>query len=90
MDDETKSEALGILLEFADRLDVAQLGKAAARARYLLDRGAAQRLATDEDAQQEARSSHLVQDPVTGMWHGELDQLAQRWLARNPELRDTG
>lgn len=72
VDAETRREALGVLLDFADRLDVAQLGKAAARARYLLDRDAARRLARDEDAQQDARGSYLVEDPMTGMWHGEL------------------
>jgi Domain of unknown function (DUF222) len=72
VDPVTKAEALALLVDFADRLDVAQLGKAATRARYLLDRGAARRLAKDEDAQQEARSAYLYQDPMTGMWHGEL------------------
>ncbi len=66
---------MGVLLDFADRLDVAQFGKAAARARYLLDRDAARRLAEDEDAQQDARGSYLVEDPMTGMWHGELHTL---------------
>ena len=69
----TKAEALGVLLDFADRLDVAQLGKAAARARYLLDRDAGRRLAKDEDAQLQAQGAYLVESPLTGMWHGELD-----------------
>ena len=72
MDEATKAEALAVLLGFADRLDVAQLGKAAARARYLLDPGAAQRLARDEQAQQDAQGAWLAEDPLTGMWHGEL------------------
>ena len=60
------ARAFGVLLDFADRLDVAQLRTAAARARYLLDRDAARRLARDEDAQQDARGSYLVEDPMTG------------------------
>jgi Domain of unknown function (DUF222) len=56
VDAATKAEALALLVDFADRLD----------------RGAARRLAKDEDAQQDARSAYLYQDPMTGMWHGEL------------------
>src|SRR6185437_11768451 len=60
----TKAEALALLLAFADRLDVAQLGKAAARARYLLDRGAAARLAKAEEAQTELQGAYLVENPM--------------------------
>jgi hypothetical protein len=55
------------MLQTAGLVDPAQLGRAGQRLRNRLDPGAAERLARDEDAQQEAREAYLVQDS-TGMW----------------------
>ena len=60
------------MVETAARVDTAQLGKAGMRIRYRLDRGAAERLAKDEDAQERAREAYLVQDG-NGMWHLEAN-----------------
>ncbi len=63
-------------------LDPTQLGKAGLRLRHRLDPGAADRLARDEDRQQEARYAWLVQES-TGMWalRGLLPPVAGAALA---------
>ena len=67
VDLQTRSEAQELLLGTAAQVDAAQLGKAGARIRFRLDRGAAERLAKDEDAQERAREAYLFQDS-DGMW----------------------
>ena len=68
LDERTRSEVQGLLLETAERVDPAQLSRAGLRVRLRLDPDAPARLARDEDAQHEARQAYIVQDG-TGMWH---------------------
>ncbi len=68
LDERTRSEVQGLLLETAERVDPSQLSRAGLRVRLRLDPDAPARLARDEDAQHEAREAYLVQDS-TGMWH---------------------
>jgi hypothetical protein len=67
IDAETAGEAQALLLETADVVDPAQLGRAGQRLRHRLDPGAAERLARDEERQQELREAYLFQES-TGMW----------------------
>src|SRR5580765_6517069 len=77
VDEVTRSEGQALLLATAEQVDPAQLGRAGLRLRHRLDPDAAERLAGDEDAQQERWDGYLVQD-WTGMWvlHGVLPAVA--------------
>jgi Domain of unknown function (DUF222) len=61
VDSRTRCDAQALLVREARRLDPAQLGKAAMRLRLRLDPGAADRLAGDEDGQEQAREFYLSQ-----------------------------
>ena len=63
-----RREAQALLVRTASRVDAAQLGRCASRMRRAFDPDAAQRLATDEDAQDAAQEAYLIQDS-TGMFH---------------------
>jgi hypothetical protein len=67
IDPQTAGEAQALLVETAQVVDPAQLGRAGQRLRHRLDPGAAERLARDEDAQHGAREAYLFQES-TGMW----------------------
>ncbi len=77
VDEATAGEAQALLVETAQLVDPAQLGRAGLRLRHRLDPGAAERLAGDEDAQAARRDGYLVQES-TGMWllHAVLPALA--------------
>jgi Domain of unknown function (DUF222) len=66
VDATTRGEVQELLLDTATRVDAAQLGKAGQRARHRLDPHATERLAKDEDAQQEASNAYLVEE-ASGM-----------------------
>ena len=67
VDPATWSEAQVLLVSEAKRLDARQLGRVGAHLRHRLDPDGADRLARDEDAQQQARSATLTQEG-SGMW----------------------
>ena len=77
VDEVTRGEGQALLLATAVEVDPAQLGRAGLRLRHRLDPDAAERLARDEDAQEERRDGYLVQE-ASGMWvlHGVLPALA--------------
>jgi hypothetical protein len=67
VDAETAAEGQALLLETAQFVDPAQLGRAGLRLQHRLDPDAAGRLARDEDRQHELREAYLLQES-TGMW----------------------
>jgi hypothetical protein len=67
VDPVTRAEGQALLLATAGQVDPAQLGRAGLALRHRLDPHAAERLAKDEDAQEERRDGYLVQEG-TGMW----------------------
>ena len=71
----TKAEALALLLAFADRLDVRSWQGRSPRP-VPARPGRAARLAKAEEAQIELQGAYLVENPMTGMWHGQLDLAA--------------
>ena len=77
VDEVTRAEGQALMLEAAAVVDPAQLGRAGLRLRHRLDPEAAERLARDEDRQQELRQVCLVQEQ-SGMWflRGSLTPVA--------------
>jgi Domain of unknown function (DUF222) len=67
IDVETTGEAQALMVETAEMVDPAQLGRAGQRLRHRLDPRAAERLARDEDAQHAAREAYMVHES-SGMW----------------------
>jgi Domain of unknown function (DUF222) len=67
VDPTTWAAAQRLLVDEGTRLDAGQLARAGTRLRHRIDPEAADRLARDEDLQEQARTAYLIQER-TGMW----------------------
>jgi hypothetical protein len=67
VDPTTWAEAQRLLVDEGGRLDPGQLARAGKRLRHRLDPDGGDRLARDEDLQEQSRTAYLIQES-TGMW----------------------